>query len=538
MLGRWLTVCLCVLIAAIAGAQGGQGGFGGGGFGGAGGGFQGGGSEAGGGQTEQRSLFLSPGDRTEWTFEAKENDTIIVRITSSIFDPAVAIHDESGKKLVENDDIEPGNQMAQLMYAVPKAGTYKAVVTNYKGTAGGQFELFARRFTSTPLKMGEIRRLETPTRQPWARIAIDKRGDYAITVRGAQSQGMSILKPNGESIDTRTVDSRDDFQRQRIFVTEPGVYFINLFGAGTPEVRVAPVVIKEIALGGTAQANLAADEVYDWRIQTKADDLFEVSLVGSPEDLVIEAVTITSTQGRRLYTVLENPHPLPRYVVAVINDARLAFSVRHATGAPAAFQIRAIRTGKTWPGSGAITSKLDWNQREFWTFDAKPGDVIRLRGISPTYRVFLSTMVPSGDVVGSSSIGRTPEVGTTLTARTAGRYVVSVSGGGIGEYRLSREVIEPKRFPRDGANGTVSADAPEIWRVTSRKGQDVALKIDGEGLQWQVTVLDPAGGTMSTLNGDSDLLRLKFPADGEYTIIVNARNNKPTPYRLRWIDLG
>src|SRR5688572_22636762 len=97
--------CLC-LIASLTTAQGGQGGMQGpqgGGMGG--GGIQGGSANFSTDSDEfSRDLFLTPGDRTEWTFEAKENDTVFVRITSSTFDPAVAIEDEKGTKLVENDD--------------------------------------------------------------------------------------------------------------------------------------------------------------------------------------------------------------------------------------------------------------------------------------------------------------------------------------------------------------------------------------------------------------------------------------------------
>src|SRR5688500_14532822 len=103
---RWLWALVIGIGTVLAAAQGGQGG----GFGGAGGGQgpQGGGfggGQSGGGdfasdaEEFRKTLFLTPGDRTEWEFEAKANETVLVQVTSNVFDAAVAIHDEKGAKL-------------------------------------------------------------------------------------------------------------------------------------------------------------------------------------------------------------------------------------------------------------------------------------------------------------------------------------------------------------------------------------------------------------------------------------------------------
>ena len=92
---RLMFSLLSCLLATLAISQ--QGGMGGGGFGGgAGGSFQGGADFSDDSLEFRKQLFLSPGDRTEWNFEVKENEAVLVKVTSSVFDPAVAIHDEKG----------------------------------------------------------------------------------------------------------------------------------------------------------------------------------------------------------------------------------------------------------------------------------------------------------------------------------------------------------------------------------------------------------------------------------------------------------
>ena len=201
------------------GSQGGQGGGGGFGFGGSSGGS--GGWNAGRSDPslnllrEQRNLFLSPSDRTEWTFEATPNETVLIAVRSNLFDPAVALVGPDDKVLAENDDIAPGNQMAQVIYDVSTSGTYKAVVTNYKGTAGGPFELTFSRFRSIPFELGTPGVPKSDILPIWAKIRFEADQDYIVGLRSGRTIGLPVLlnpraKPSLQSTSSTSVAESSD----------------------------------------------------------------------------------------------------------------------------------------------------------------------------------------------------------------------------------------------------------------------------------------------------------------------------------------
>src|SRR5688500_3862220 len=138
-----LGIIIAVAFAAPSVGQGGQGGFGGG-MGGAAGGRLGA-SETDG----DRSTFthiLTPGDRGEWPLTVREGETIIVRASSTVFDPAIELVDSAGKMLAKNDDIRPGLQDALILHRFEKSGSYKVLVKAFKSAAGGQYRITFRRF--------------------------------------------------------------------------------------------------------------------------------------------------------------------------------------------------------------------------------------------------------------------------------------------------------------------------------------------------------------------------------------------------------
>ena len=558
MLWRLITLVVCLCLALGAQAQGGQGGFGGGGFGGQGGsvgqgpqgpqgGLGGGGAGPQGGRADfatdseeiTRQLFLTPTDRTEWTFDAREHEAIFVRITSDVFDPAVAVHDEKGAVLAENDDIEPGNQMAQLVFAAPKAGTYKVVVTNYKGTAGGAFTFHARRFLALPLEMGKSTTAMVGDRRAWVRVEIARPMDVAITVRSSMFVQPTVMRTPGLPVQNlRHLDRTVGYSRMRFFAGEPGTYFIGGFGVDHVQIRVAPVGINQVGIDSESRAALEEDEIHDWRIQVKRGDLLEVSVQGESDTLDLDVVTAQFAGGRRFYTVLEQPSMRERFLVGILADERIAFSVRSAEGRPAAYRLNVRRVGRPWPASREVSSTLDWFSHEPWILELKPGDLLKLRSNSPNYITNLRLMDPDGDVTQGTYIDRTPEVGITLPIRKAGRYTVLVGGGGVGPYRLVREIVEPRRLPEAGASGKLSSSEPEVWRFTGKPGQDLLFRIQSsEGTRPGLYILDPDGEAVGSVF-EGDLLRLRPAKNGEYTLVVTPQGRPPANYTIKWVDLA
>jgi len=141
---------ITTIIATAILAVGQQGGFGGSGGGFGGGGMGGAGGRSGNiGDTETtKTHILTPGDKAEWPLEMKAGDVLILKAVSTNFDPAITVVDDKNVKLAEYDDEEPGMQNARVLVYFPKAGNFKALVSNYRSNAGGQYTFSMQRFTA------------------------------------------------------------------------------------------------------------------------------------------------------------------------------------------------------------------------------------------------------------------------------------------------------------------------------------------------------------------------------------------------------
>ena len=92
---------------------------------------------------DSKSMILTPGDRVEWKVSGKKGQTVFLTVTSTVFDPALAILDKNDKQLAFNDDQQDGDQSPYLSFYFPDDEEYKIIVKNYHSTAGGSFKLFS-----------------------------------------------------------------------------------------------------------------------------------------------------------------------------------------------------------------------------------------------------------------------------------------------------------------------------------------------------------------------------------------------------------
>ena len=160
--------------AGLSLAQGGQGGRGG---------VSGSSLEA--DRTVGRSI-LSPGQFGEWPIAAREGETIIVRVSSAVFDPAVEVVDADNKVIAQNDDVRTGEQDAQVVVTFAKAGRYRVLVKAFKMAGGGQYEFNMRRFLPSEAALGgRMAGSLDQTKAKWFRFAANAGQTVIITARAS-----------------------------------------------------------------------------------------------------------------------------------------------------------------------------------------------------------------------------------------------------------------------------------------------------------------------------------------------------------------
>lgn len=529
--------------------QGSQGGFGGGGggFGGSAGGS--GGWDVGRLDTslnlfrEHKSLFLSPSDRTEWTFEAKAFETVFVTVRSNLFDPAVALVGPDEKVIAENDDVAPGNQVAQIVHPVPAPGRYKVVVTNYKGTAGGPFELDFTRFLSRLYEIGVPSLLAIDSALTWARMDFETAQDYVLTIRSRSPAPLSsVMNARGQGHSEVTkLGVEPGVRRYRVRIKEPGRYYFSFIDDSyTNVIQFDATEKKSIGEGTVSEAELSDSQVHDWQIEAKKGAIYQLTIEGNPQELSLHPIDPPiDYRDTSRYTILRNSDNVKTCVFAALADGPVRFTVLHRTGAPQRYRLGLSRIDRPWPQADTLTSRLDWFQTEIWTFTSKPGEFVRLSCKSQTFLPRLSILQGPFPVVYSAPQGASPEVASLITTKNDLQITVAVQGGGQGPYALKREVIPVKQLSIGKCRSEVQAGLPDIWRFSAEEPGDYVLRIASKELRWSVSVFNHYGHTIAeTVDGqdNSDFLRLKLEK-GEVTIVVSGIGGSTGSYELRWVDL-
>lgn len=492
------------------------------------------GGDIGGGDT--RSLFLSPSDRTEWTFSAEENDVILVRVSSGAFDPAVSIQTEEGVKLAENDDVAPGNQMAGLLFRVPKGGKYKAVVTNYKGTAGGAFSLETRLFRTQPLLTnGDVATVLAPN-TPWTAFSseLPTGGRFTVHLKGG-NPNVSILDPNGRSIRAETFANGSD-ELWLTFQTElPGNYLFAPRYGGITQAALRPLRILEGKVGTPLALELAKDEVAEVSLGTYPGQIYDLATTLPSQELSLLLYRNAGGMGQ-LTNLLETDEVPVRQVLFGINPGTAKFLAFGKTGQPTRTTLRIQTLDRPLPEGQAVSDQLVRFRTAIWTFEAKPGEQYQLEPISPTLNLDVALYSPVGQAWYGSATETDPQPSITNLARHAGRYVVVVSGKGTGTYGLKLTKKTPPMLPANLATGEILAGQTHYHRFAGKAGETFTFRLstkNGETLS--VDVAAPNGSSIGQpLAGGIYVVTL--PTDGEYTLGLTAPN--ATSFRLRWQKIG
>lgn len=186
---------------------------------------------------------------------------------------------------------------------------------------------------------------------------------------------------------------------------------------------------------------------------------------------------------------------------------------------------------------GPTRSQLGWTDTGVWVTEAAPGTVLRLVATAGTYRPYVRVLCPDGSLVSSTPLLDPPDVGLSILSYIQGPYIVCVTGGGIGDYELRREVLEPKRLALGENAGALAPGTPEVWRFELTQTCDAAFRLQGESPRCTVTVYDPDGSRVALIQDGEDFARVKLTKAGPYRVEVHPTDGFAGKYVLKWISL-
>ena len=89
---------------------------------------------------QPRQSKIGAGDQHTWTFEAKEDSIVTVRMESATIDTYLAIYDDGGELLSLDDDTDGTNAVIDD-FIVPEDGEYRIIARAYSAEQEGDYTI-------------------------------------------------------------------------------------------------------------------------------------------------------------------------------------------------------------------------------------------------------------------------------------------------------------------------------------------------------------------------------------------------------------
>jgi len=508
------------------------------------------------------SHILTPGDRGEWPITAREGETIVVSASSTVFDPALEVVDSDNKIVAQNDDIRAGDQDALVVYRFPKAGAYKILVKGYKSAAGGQYRLTMRRFLAIEAKTG-VRTAGSVAKSgfQWLRFTAGAGQTLVFTARASSFRpDLLILAPSGETLEPEHDILLNDRARRLVFrASSVGEYYVQMNSNRNPgasyAVTLAVAGVSPITLGSTIPPKQLEPGGLDiWTFEGKEGDLVHVDAKGTSPGIVATLSFLPPAPKPGEETIPGDPKDA---VLPLASNDKSQGSINALLKKSGAFQVAisqymdlhnqytlsVTNAAKPWQGSDAA-STLKIGESEYWVFEGKKGDIVRLEGDADQFDLMLQMLTAKGDSIAFNDDGG-GGVNPLLTVLLpeAGRYIVQAGAygnGGSGVYRL-RKGLSPVKPLAMGAGGTgsIGVGGIEIWSMQGHAGETVIVSVRSDEFDTVVKIIGPDGLEVASNDDSGDgtdsLVSLKLPLEGTYTIWVSGKGSGK--YKVRAFEL-
>jgi len=599
-MGRCAWVITALLVASLTSGQGGQGGVGGGGFGGGGqggGGFGGaaGGLQGGGRQAQyDRSVagieaaisryldgdeiknILTPGEYSEWPLTMKEGQVVIAEARSDAFDPALEVVDDKGKVLATNDDRYPGDQRPLLLWRCEKAGAYSLRGRCFRDKAGGQFFLKSAVYDSMELRAEPTEREVSNDSRTLLRIPM-KRGDIQQVITGGDTERHFYVSLNSRisPIGLPQVDLAqgrlEAVAGGTLLAPVDGDYYVLATvsgGSAKGLLRAWTRKVEPMKLAaGPQNAKAATGAPVLWSVPVKNQEMIRATVDLDPGHplVVVEEPDLSKYD---LKTPETNPFfpqikkedaaepvaafaSLPgrarddRVVVLVAQrDARLWFAA-DARVATKQCSLNVAEASREF-APGTVSEKLSIGNIDYWAFEAKVGDVLRLSATSTGFAEQIVLRGPELDEMWTATSVQDKEALTqNFVIPRPGRYLVAVSclgDGGSGDYTLTRTTFSAREFKKGSpATGVIEGEQVQVWKFTATYDDPILLHLHRTGPAFSISVYDDKGGQsgipLSSVGKDHSYGVLKIEERSRTYVLVFVSTGGKSQYTLELLDL-
>jgi hypothetical protein len=478
-----------------------------------------------------------------WRLEAKADEILRVSVSSRAFDPVLEL-----VRLGDNDtivesvvpEVDDDGSESWLLKRLATSGRYGIRVHGPGNRGGGNYRFWIERMTSVDLPPG-AREIEGRLGEDGlAHVRVVAKKGEALAPFGA---GVAeLIDPMGHALPAW--EGCYDAERD-------GEHYVRVRGQAGAPFRAGSERGRRRPIGAAAETteNLPAYGLDEWTFAGHVDEFRTLMIRG--ERLAVRLLT----EPDKTNAGLENRPPLrwlpmhgkgriQRHACVLGRDREYRLQIRSASPETRPYELRFGDTSVPLAPAEPVERVLAVGGAEFFTFAAKPGQVLRIdaesQAFDPLVRLTTASGLPCGenDDGGSDLASR---YGWLVTSAGTVRAQVACFGdGGGGKYRLTlTDVPVPSLAIGKPETGTLGEGATEHWHFAGRAGQTLFFSARSQDVDTMLTLHDPTGvaiGSDEDGGGDRNaLLALRLPRDGRYTLAVGARGGRGE-YQLQAID--
>ncbi|MDR3690711.1 MAG: hypothetical protein P4L46_15135 [Fimbriimonas sp.] len=493
--------------------------------------------------TEIRSV-LTPGEFSRFDLALSQGQVVFAEARSDAFDPVLDIVDSAGRVVATNDDRYPGDQRPLLFWRCDRSGSYSIHVHCFHDKLGGQFFFRDSVYNTIDVLSDQKVDQEVDTESPFLVRVSMKAGQ--IKEMGHEEGGdhrydgidyFEWISPIGlPDLSYMTI-----FQPAVFALLAPvsGDYYAMMMPhhSDSHRARVRIWMREIVPEAPTKQGNRLtamdpAGKSAIWRVHVKKNDLIETRTIGLDRNCVFSTYEVPDLSKFDLTKPEANPFfPQPNRpaddkgpafmpvgirsddnrlsVFHVWRDADLYLASNGASKVAKSFQLQVGPAATNLAEARRDTGRLEIGSTEFWTFDAKVGDVMTLDIESPNFKQLVLVSDPDMQELRhyEAGIDQPSDVWRMVTQKP-GRYLVRLAclgNGGSGAYSISRKVLHARSLALgQPATGQIGDQQVQVW--TFRASPEAPILVHWKSSNWnyEANIYDDHGHPTDFQRDDID----------------------------------
>lgn len=209
---------------------------------------------------------LEQGERSSYTFEAKEGDVLVISLRSTSFDPIVYLLDANGNELKRDDD--SGGEFNSLIsgFSVPVTGTYTIQAASFSDSASGQFTLSLDSIEPQIIEYGQTIQLEPEAASSVATFTASEGDAIVVTLETTadySNMGIEMNVPEG-TIEYGSYISDQLHRLGPYTVQQTGTYVLNVRSSEAAEITLRRLETVPLVIGDATTATFddAQQQIY------------------------------------------------------------------------------------------------------------------------------------------------------------------------------------------------------------------------------------------------------------------------------------